>query len=520
MGNDNDSVVTASSVIAIAQEEGKLRGVKLRKQGGTFEVLWTRSGEVGQTEWRSFAAECGFSPEKMAKRREKLKAVRGALKVNAEAGGDKIIVGFDSAGVAFYRLDVPAVKRDEIAAMVKLQVEARLPLPAEQMELAWRAGRVQDGQVAVTVAAARRGQLQGFVENVRDFGPAKILLDCEGIVKTWRTFFSGNEEPAVVVSVGTRNTRVCLADRGRLVNAVSLDVGMEDFSAGHGLVAQAESAERFAQDMRSVLELFGYADAAKLPVFVLSDGSRTANIRTRVWEAGEMEGIVSSLVEAGLNAQVAVPEIQKLSAETELSVEDIYEYRVPIGLALIVLDGDTEELNIFERLYSPAREEEKGHPLYSPKVAGAIAAVMLAVLLVVSCVFDVAGKKRWVGSETEKNCDMLVQRQKLIKAVARERQKADVLGLLNKMNLAESDGIMLDSLDFKKGKSVTITGQAPGAEKLYKFQESLLTRKGIRNVKIQSAPEDKKSKKLRFTVKFDYKSSPKGEAKSRLIGKD
>jgi len=107
-----------------------------------------------------------------------------------------------------------------------------------------------------------------------------------------------------------------------------------------------------------------------------------------------------------------------------------------------------------------------------------------------------------------------VRRQGLIKTVARQRQKTDLLELLNRINSVEGNGIMLDSLEFKQGKPVTVSGQAPGAEQLYKFQESLLSKKGIRNVRIQSAPQDTKSKKLRFTMSFDYKSSPKGEAES------
>jgi len=497
MSNNVSGVGTRLSAIAIAQEENQLKAVKLGRQGGAFEVLWTKSSEVGRTDRRLFAAECGLSVKPT-----------GQVKTD----GDKtVVVGFDSAGVAFYRIGVPVVKEEEIAAMVRLQAEARLPLPAEQMELAWRADKGQDGQMAVTIAAARREHLQGFVEDVRGFRPAKILLDYEGIVKAWRAFFSGNERRAVVVSIGSRNTQVCLAEHGRLVNAVSLDTGMKDFSAvqedsigEQGLAEQTETAERFAQDMRSVLELFGYAEPAELPVFVLSDGS------------GMIESIVSCLESAGLNVAAALPEIKKLRAQMELGAEDIYEYRVPIGLALMALEARAEELNIFERLYNPAGEAKKKHWLYSPKAACAIVAVMLAALVIVSYAVDAASsnaiKKRLSASASGTNMNQLMQRQKLIKTVAQERP--DLLQLLNEINTKDSGGIMLDSFHFKKGKPVTISGQAPGTDQLYKFQATLLDKKGITNVIIQNTSKDAKGGKLKFTMTFHYKSFSKSGRKS------
>jgi len=489
-----------SSVIAVVQEENKLKALELCKQGTVFELLWTKSSDASQINLPRFAAECGLSAGHIAQ---------------TEKGRDKIaVVGFDSTGVVFYRISVPAVREEELGAMVRLQAESRLPLPAEQMEVVWRADRVQDGQVSVTVAAARKEQLQGFVEKVRGFEPAKILLHCEGVVKAWREFFSGNDEPAVIVSIGERNTQVCLAERGRLINAVSLDIGMGDFSTAGSVAEQTETTERFAQDMRSVLELFRYGEVphpqenvggdsviAVLPVFVLSDGSSV------------MESTVSCLVSAGLNARTALPDIQKLRAGAELSAEDVYEYRVPIGLASMALEGRTEELNIFERLYKPAEEELKRRWYYWPKVTGAIAVVMLALLVAVLYAVDVAELNRWRGSEAEKDCSLLVQRYKLIRTVS--TQRPDLLGLLNEINSSGSKGIMLDSFYFKKGRPVSISGQAEKAEQLYKFEKNLQDRKFIRNVKMTYSKEPK-GDKLNFTLTFDYKSFTEKKSRSRF----
>jgi hypothetical protein len=478
MNNDRINMETRLSAIAIAQEESGFKAVELRKKGGAFEVLWTKSSERTDMDWRLFAAECGLSIEPTA---------------HADVGGDGIVVvGFNSAAVAFYRIGVPAVGEEETAAIVKLQAETKLPLPAEQMELTWRLGQMRDGQVDVTIAAARREHLQEFVENVRDFEPARILLDCEGIIKAWRAFFSTEEKDAVVVSMATRSTQVCLAEDGRLSNAVVLDMGTED------LAEQTETTERFVQDMRSVFDLFGYAEPAKLPVFVLSDGGAA------------YVGIVSSLGSAGLNARVALPDIKKLTAQTELQVQEAYEYRVPIGLALMALEGPTNELNIFERLYNPAKKGQKRHWLYSPKVACAIASVMLVLLIVISYAVDVASpgaiEKRLGASLSDTNMNLLMQRQKLIKTVA--LQRPDLLDLLSQVSESGDRGIKLESLYFKKGQRITINGQAPGNEQLYRFEKNLQNRNSIKDVKMSST-RDAKTKKLKFTITFHYKNFTK-----------
>ncbi len=64
----------------------------------------------------------------------------------------------------------------------------------------------------------------------------------------------------------------------------------------------------------------------------------------------------------------------------------------------------------------------------------------------------------------------------------------------------------MDSFDFKKGRPVTISGQAPGTDQLYKFQAALLSKKGITRVIIQNTSPDAKGKKLKFTITFHYKS--------------
>ena len=504
MSSSTTDILIWPSTIAIAKVDDKLKAVQITKlvtaeravagHGEAFELLWAKSSKGGDADWPRFASECGLSvgPAEQTK-----------------ADGDKtVVVGFGSAGVAFYHLDLPEAKEEEMAAMVRLQAETLLPLSAEKMEMTWRTRRVQNGKVAITIAAARREYLQRFVENVRGLEPAEILLDCEAIVRAWKELFYGDEKDTLIVSLSARSTQVCLAEDGRLSNAVVLDMGTEDFletandlldSAHKGEPEQTETTERFIQDIKSALESFGHTESAELPVFVLSDGSRA------------IEGIVSCLKSAGLNARAALPEIEKIRAQRQFKAEQLYEYRVPIGLALMAVEIPVEGLNLFENLYKPAWKEQKSPALYSLKIAGTIAAAMLALFVIVSYAVDVASpnaiQKRLTTADSGMDINLLMQRQKLIKAVALERP--NLLELLNQVTESGDSGIKLDSFHFKKGQLVSISGQAQNSDQLYKFQEALLSKNGIKEVKIQSTSTDSKSKKLKFTINFHYKNFTK-----------
>ena len=133
---------------------------------------------------------------------------------------------------------------------------------------------------------------------------------------------------------------------------------------------------------------------------------------------------------------------------------------------------------------------------------------MLVMLIVVSYAVDVASpkaiEKSLRTSDSSANVDLLVERQELLNTVA--KQRPDLLDLLSQVNASGERGIMLDSLHFKKGQPVNISGQAQSSDQLYKFQENLLGRKSIREVKIQNTSTDSKSRKIKFTMIFHYKT--------------
>ncbi|MHC4123144.1 MAG: hypothetical protein ACYSSI_06170, partial [Planctomycetota bacterium] len=456
----------------------KLYAVCIQKTNEGFKILWKKNCDIDKSNWYTFAEECGLYV---------------ANKVSAPTERQNIIAGFDTEGVAFYKFDIPTVRKDELASIVKLQAEARMPLPAERIEFCWKVGSKNETGINITIAAGRKEQLQEFAGKISLFKPGKILLDCEGLVAVWKEIFGGGDKQAVVVNMRQRNAQICLVEKGQLCNVASLDIGLKDLDTYE--LEPTEVIERFAFDLQSVLEMFGCSEGEEIKVFVLSDGSDL------------IEQVVSQLKTAGIEAHTVLPNIDRFADNTEVNVEDVYEYRAAIGLGIRAIDGEAEGLNLFENLYRPKDKEEKKDWLHSSKITCVAAVVMLVLTVLVSYWMDIISEGRINKLLMEKQSSRLVERQKLIKEVALRRP--DILGLLEEINSGDAKGIMLNGFKFKKGKPVIVYGEAPDAEKMYEFQKNLLNKKGITQVKIQNTEKSKKGGKLKFTMGFHYRNYTK-----------
>jgi len=469
----------SQSVVAIAQADSQLRAVELRRNAAQFEILWTKTGKDKEADWVRFATDCGLSLE--------------PVEPTEGNGRQKIVAGFGSAGVVFNKVEVPVGARAQAASIVRLQAESRLPLSLDQMELAWREGHTTNGQVPVTMAAARTEHIEAFLANVRDLTPAKILLDSEAIVKVWQTLFGGDDHLAVIVSVGPDNAQLCLAQDDQLVNSVVLDIGADDFSAG---TAQTEVTERFIRDTRGVLNLFGFSDPAKVPLIVLSDGGDA------------IRAMVGGLALAGLNAREALPNIARIAEQSQLDADVVYKYRVPIGLAVIALEDHTDNLNIFERLYEPSGGKHEKPWFSSLAMAVATAVAVLVVFALVSYAVDKAKPgaidKRIKAVLADSEMKELLDRQGLRQAIA--AQRPDVLQIIKLVSEIGQGGIKLDGVDFKKGQLASVSGTSPGYDQIYKFEKDLNANKYIKDAKIHSHSVDAKSKKSKFTITFKYRT--------------
>ncbi len=166
---NNNSKETQQSVIAILKTDNKLKAVELIKQNGTFKILWTKSSKENDLDWQAFAARCGLTTK---------------INTQEQVLSNNVVVGYDSTGTAFYQVKVPVVEEKEVSSIVYLQAESRFPISAEQMELAWRTSKLASNQMAITIAAARKHSVQGFIDKVRFLNPARAILDYRGNSKS------------------------------------------------------------------------------------------------------------------------------------------------------------------------------------------------------------------------------------------------------------------------------------------------------------------------------------------------
>ena len=150
---------TPRVVVAATKDDTAFRAVALRRQDGSVELLWSESMPADGGTWGDFAARC-------------------SLATDSHSG--VAVVGLDSTAVVFYRISAPHVGKEETAAIVKMQAESLLPLPEDQIEVAWRSRPSSNGTVDVTMAAARRDHLSRLAEDVRAFDPQTVVPACEG----------------------------------------------------------------------------------------------------------------------------------------------------------------------------------------------------------------------------------------------------------------------------------------------------------------------------------------------------
>lgn len=424
----------------------------------------------------------------------------------AEAEGDKqTIVGCDSTGAVFYRMTLPAVKDSELESMVTLQAEALLPLPPKQMELDWRRRGKRDKQVDVTIAAARSSALQRFVGEIGALEPAKIVLDCEGLVKIGRMFCEDEAAKFILIRVDQTQTRICLVESGLLAGAVTIEVGFQQLANNEGRGGAKE--EMFAQDVRSSLENFGLNGEDSIPVYILSDGSQC------------IARLAEQVRRIARGAKTVMVKPERLAGAEKLSAEQLYPYLEAAGLATAGLEQDGDELDLFNRLYTPPGARRKvGKSRLRLRVTATAAVLMFAVFLAVSYAIDRATLARLKGymneSQVGANLSRVIEKEQLRSAVARERP--DMLALLSAVNIDGASGILLDAVNFEKGRPVSVNGQADSYEQLYNYQQQLRNESGIREVRILNSVRDDRSRKVNFTINFAYRHFSEGRTGLRL----
>jgi hypothetical protein len=462
VSNNKGAIGSAIGICVGSGAQSALKAVKLRKSGGGFEVVWKKSCDNDRKNRDAFFKEVFTSGQ------------------TDDLQGSATALGIESGRVSFYRINIPPVEASQAEAIVMMQAEALLPLGVEQMRLAWRFDGTIGGKQVVTLAAGRREQYDEYVLSARKYHISKMVLDYEGVVKAWGALFGGTEEKCVVVDIRPASTSVLLVERGRLCHAVTLDSGFDDLGD-----EQQGGVELFVHDLRNALELFGAGGSQKSKIFVLSA------------EADSFKELISYLADAGLNACAAVCRPGELEGGG-LTAGEVCEYLGAIGTAMLALDADGRELNLFADLTVEPELEAATQQLSVLKRRGLIAAVMVVLFLFVFYTIDRASLGRLENSQL----GGLAGQYDTRKLIASERP--DILGLLTKINECRIDDMLINDFAFKKHQPVVISSQVKSYEKLYEFQKKLESQKGITAVKILNPSFNEKNKKVGFKMSFEY----------------
>lgn len=393
------------------------------------------------------------------------------------------VMGVDPKGIAFYNIEIPQVPDAQLDAVVRMQAETILPLPLEQMQIAYTKGKVIADKCRITIAAGRTAQLVGEMAFAKNCSAAGIVLTSQGIVKAFNTLFEIDRQKYVILNIRKSDTQVLLCEDGKLAHAAKLDIGAEDLNN-----ADQKCGEMFIYDLRNTLEMFGLDIAAETAVFVFS-GSHSLT-----------ETIADGLNDVNILARCAELDRHAITGQTDSDEEDISPYLEAVGCALLTLDNENRPLDLFSELYNADKKKKKKKT--SPAVPLIRAAIIFGLMLVATFFTFNYINKLELEKYQNNDIDKLVAQQKIRELIAKERP--DVLKLLTLINEDPPAKMKIDSITFKKGEKVTIASQASSHEEMIAIAKFLSSKKEFTELVRQNPSFDEKNKKYSFKINFYF----------------
>lgn len=441
----------------------------------------------------------GWIPDESQERSVVLRRAEGGYELlywdavdTPRPAANQTAAGFSAEQVAFYRITVPNVKADQMDSLVRLQAETLVPLPPEQMALAWRSRSGAEGKAEVILAAARRTVLDRFCRQLEPERPDRVVLVSEAIAQAWKRIWQGNPQPTLVVYAGRGRTYLCVVEDGLLLGATTSDVGGGDWEADD---PQAGSALlRLIQDIRRACDLFVFDPEGPKTIAVLCAQEESfLPLRERLEQSG---------------FQVALHPLptEKIRPAGELDPQQLYRYIPAIGTALLCLYNEPT-FDLF-RSWLPAQAQQvKRRRMLPLKITAPLAAVMLIGFLIIYGSLATARLHHRQATleltDPNLNVSERLKAETLKKHVA--RQRIDILELLHTVSECEPNDVLVDRISFQRGQIVRIMANTKNQDRIFEFREALQNRPDIRTVRIQDPEFVEKDKVFRFTLTFDYK---------------
>lgn len=466
------SEYSTNSIAAFSlQSSGSIRTVELKRIRDGFKVLSARTIEIdGRDEF----------------------ILKPTVAKTASRRDDKVM-GIDCSGIAFYCLQIPPVNDGRAASIVEMQMETILPLPPDQMQVDWQGGDIKNGKRIVTVAVAKKQQLRKYVELASDYDVSKIILNRQGLVKAFNRLYECPDSGFVIANVRCSDTQLLLSENGRLVHAITLDIGSDEISGGKDFASS--DCLLFVHDLTSAMELFAEKTSDTLPILVLTPDMSLTN------------DVMFVCVQAGIDTREAVYIGTCLKGDDVFSAGKPGEYLEAVGIAMLAIENDASELNLFRGIYERQTEQKKKGPWRGLIFSSVVCVAMLLLTLFV-CTKTNAG---YLARYDNDDVRQLIKMQKARKYIA--GQRPDILDLLMEISKGAPKGMMTDSFSFKKGQPVIISGKASNLDEVIKLQEFLGSKKDLDNIDIGNPKRDEKAKKTSYRITFDYKDWTKKRSK-------
>lgn len=444
----NSKLHNTETVIALCQDGDVIKAARISMYGNSFAADWHK--DLGRS-WPGVKDIAGSEDEIV-----------------------HVVAAFDSSCVGFYNISIPDVEKNKLSSIVKVQAESLLPMAAEDMCYAWRKNGREQNKLKITIAAGNRKKIEYFADLAAKGSIDSIVLDYESIAEYASFCLRGKCENFIVITFAEYSARLCLVERGELIDAYTVE-------------ADFDNPVLMGHEIFQCIENFGL-QYKKLPAYIIAEEQKAHNL---------IEYLTSMEINAAKLADANINGFEKIDDQT----------RRIIGSALLVFDERKQPLNLFEGRLAEKKDSQEKKPAFSLKWAAIAFAAAIILLAIIYPAMDISASgnieklmNEQIDGQSFKGFMANTQIRKEIGA-----KRVDMPELFEKIKKALPPGMMIDEFTFKTGQPIKIRGFCPNYDMLYKFQQGLSDLQGVKNVNILSPRMDQKSNRLEYSIVFDYK---------------
>ncbi|MHC5191870.1 MAG: hypothetical protein ACYSOP_06780 [Planctomycetota bacterium] len=411
----------------------------------------------------------------------RLTEIRDWLKKQAGGAPVTAAAGVDSSVLRFLDMQLPSVDPAMQYPLIQTQAEAMLPLSSDQTLLAWRTEENAQGLLCRT-AAVRKELLRGVLAQSEWI--ATIAPDAVGLAAAWNHLTHQKQECCFLMLPREHDFLVALLQDGRLLCSAVIDAGEADFQ-------DQTPAELLLQDISTELDAMQTHCEQSPPLLILSENKQDDFLRT----------LCSRILDRGRQA-----EIVQLKNHSEQFCK--IEATEALGLALAAAGDKPVDYDFrqAEALNQPQQSAGNTNTWLRNAIAVTVA---LMVAALAASYWSMKKDVKLLGEVIAAKHEDLTVQQVLSEQAYREkvaRARPDLADLIDRIQQARGD-ILLDTLEFEKGKPVKISAVANSYDSAYTMQKNLESQnKGVISKVLLVQPRLDQKGKVNFSITFHYRN--------------